>query len=230
SVFLRNTDGSPAVKLGDGYASGLSPDGKFVASQLPNDFSHITILPAGAGESKTIRIPGFNFIGASVKCFSDNRRILIAGYKSERPPRWWIYDLVTTELNPITPEAVVGSGPLIHRDQTSVLARTAQGDFSFYSLKGEPLNKAVGLEAADTPLQWTSDGQGVFISERGQNSLQVFRVDLVTGKRTFWKEITPSDPAGIAGGMNVMITPDGKSYAYTYRRVLSDLYLVPGLQ
>ena len=36
-------------------------------------------------------------------------------------------------------------------------------------------------------------------------------------------------PAGILDIMPVHITPNGKTYAYGYRRLLSDLYVVTGL-
>jgi hypothetical protein len=49
--------------------------------------------------------------------------------------------------------------------------------------------------------------------------------DIATGKRTLWKELVPPDPAGILAIGPILITPDGKSYVYSYRRTLEDLYL-----
>jgi hypothetical protein len=54
--------------------------------------------------------------------------------------------------------------------------------------------------------------------------------DVATGARTLWKEITPPDPAGVLAIGPVLITPDGGSYVYSYRRVLDDLFLVTGLR
>ena len=44
------------------------------------------------------------------------------------------------------------------------------------------------------------------------------------------KEVTPVDPAGIFWPNSILMTPDGKGYAYSVTRVLSDLYLVEGLK
>jgi hypothetical protein len=55
-------------------------------------------------------------------------------------------------------------------------------------------------------------------------------VDSVTGKRTLWKQISPADPAGVDAIQGIAITPDEKSFVYSYRRRLSDLYLVEGLK
>jgi hypothetical protein len=40
----------------------------------------------------------------------------------------------------------------------------------------------------------------------------------------------PGDSAGVADVGPVFATPDGKTYVYTYARILSDLYLVEGLK
>ena len=58
---------------------------------------------------------------------------------------------------------------------------------------------------------------------------RIFLVDLETGHRTLWKEIIPGDPSGATIG-RVLLTPDGKSYAYALARDLSKRYLVEGLK
>jgi serine/threonine protein kinase len=230
SVFVRSTDGSPAVKLGEGYASSISLDGKYVASQLPSDFSHITLLPTGPGETKIIKIPGITFNNGFVRWFADNNRFVFLGKQAGKQSRWWLYEMNTAKITPITNEGVTSQNVLISRDQTSILARAEQG-YAFYSLQGKVQKQVPALRVDDVIVQWSSDGNAVFVVTRNaENPLYVYRVDLTDGKRTLWKEITPSDPAGIAGRMGIVLTPDGNTYAYTYRRVLSDLYLVPSLQ
>jgi hypothetical protein len=76
---------------------------------------------------------------------------------------------------------------------------------------------------------WSEDGRFVYAWEWGVLPFRVFRVDLATGRREPWKTIMPQDPAGIYNA-DLMLTPDGKSYAYNAKRMLSDLYLVEGLK
>jgi len=54
-------------------------------------------------------------------------------------------------------------------------------------------------------------------------------VDLATGKRQIVNAISVGDPAGVTAITNMRITRDGKSYAYSYARDLSGLYLVEGV-
>ena len=58
---MRATDGSPAIRLGDGSPYAVSPDGKWVASVLPGETQQLTLLPTRAGDMKNISQPGFNY-------------------------------------------------------------------------------------------------------------------------------------------------------------------------
>jgi len=58
----------------------------------------------------------------------------------------------------------------------------------------------------------------------------VTRVDVATGRREPWKQITPADPAGVVRIPSLQFSADGKSYAYSLGRQLSDLFVVDGLK
>jgi len=73
------------------------------------------------------------------------------------------------------------------------------------------------------------DGTVCFQGGGGRRA-RVDRLDLQTGKRTLWKELIPSDPAGVETIGPIMITPDAKTCIFGYHRMLADLYLVEGLK
>jgi eukaryotic-like serine/threonine-protein kinase len=54
TVYIRGTDGSPAVRLGDGTAVALSPDGVWVVAQNQDTPAQYVLLPTRAGESKPL--------------------------------------------------------------------------------------------------------------------------------------------------------------------------------
>ena len=58
---------------------------------------------------------------------------------------------------------------------------------------------------------------------------RIFLVDPWTGERKKFLETMPPDPSGVLYG-NFYITPDGKTYAYRFRRVLSTLFAADGLK
>ncbi len=51
-VYIRKTDGSPAVLLGEGGALALSPDGKWAIAETQDSPSQFKLLPTGAGQSQ----------------------------------------------------------------------------------------------------------------------------------------------------------------------------------
>ena len=87
-----------------------------------------------------------------------------------------------------------------------------------------------GLTPGDVPSRWSRDGRSLYVYRQDELPARVFRVDVASGRKELWKTLGPSDPAGVTGLGHVILTPDGTSYIYNYRRALSDLYLVEGLK
>jgi len=81
------------------------------------------------------------------------------------------------------------------------------------------------------PLRWSKDGRWIFVQRLSRYTelpAHVFRVRARTTEIKPWKEISPADPMGVNSVTGVSIGPDERSYVYSYRRVLSELYLVEG--
>ena len=101
-----------------------------------------------------------------------------------------------------------------------------------YPIDGEA-RPARGAAAGDTPQQWSADGRSLYVRQTTNAfsaPVRLFRLNLETGERTPWKEMFPEDPAGVVITYQVRMTRDGRSYVYNYYRLLSDLYLVDGLE
>ena len=86
-------------------------------------------------------------------------------------------------------------------------------------------------DAIDALIRWHSDNHTLYVYQRGELPIKIYRLDVETGRREFWKELLPADMTGVVPSFpQIKITPDGKSYAYSYYRNLSQLYLVEGLK
>lgn len=167
--------------------------------------------------------------GAVNGWFRDSKRLLISGNQPSHPVRYWIYNLESAQLQPATPEGV-STYAIPTPDQNSVLACCKDHGVWLYPLEGGNPKRAQGLTENDLPAQWTPDGRSVYATPGTVTPLNVYLVNLDTGQRSVWKQIAPSDPVGVHGIDNFHVTPDGKAYVYSYRRVLSDLFLVKGLK
>lgn len=228
-VYTRKTDGSPPVRLGEGLPLALSPDGRWALAGLFGNPYKLTLLPTGMGRAKVLDVPGVELRPQSHLWFSDGKSLLIAGSQSNRPARFWIYDLERATSHPVTPEGVETIA-MISPDQERVLACCKDHIFSFYSLANGNAIPVPTLTEEDTPLQWNADRKSVYVSQGFTSPIKIFLIDLQSGRRSLWKEIAPADPVGVHGVDSIHITPDGKAYVYSYRRVLSDLFLVKGIK
>ena len=227
-VFLRATDGSPPVRLGDGRPFDLSPDGKWVLSRPVRPPFPLTMLPTGAGESQILKDSGLQDIRWA-GWFPDGRRLLIVANEAGRLPRMWVQDLSGSKPRPVTPEGATGKDPVISPDGRFVVAFPSGAMRALrYPVDGGEPEPIAGLEDNEYPMQWTEDGS--LYVRKGGVPARISRLDVATGQRTVWKEIAPADPAGIWSMMRVMLTRDGRSYAYGFSRSLSELYLVEGLK
>jgi len=82
----------------------------------------------------------------------------------------------------------------------------------------------------DIPIAWTDGGRSLLVRAPNEVPTRVWVLDAETGRRTLWKELVPADPAGVLTILGVVTTPDRQFYAYTYLRLLTELYVVEGLE
>jgi Tol biopolymer transport system component len=229
-VYMRNFDGSPAVELGEGGSFGFSPDERSILVQTMNP-PRFGIVPVGAGERRYIPHPGFDgYLWAN--WFPDGKRILFAGSETGHRLRLYVENLDGSQRRAITPEgtSMLTGSHAISPDGTRVAA-VERGQIMLYPVEGGGAPVPVpGLTPGDVPSRWSPDGRSLYVYRQDELPARVFRVDVASGRKELWKTLGPSDPAGVIGLGHVILTPDGTSYIYNYRRALSDLYLVEGLK
>jgi serine/threonine protein kinase/Tol biopolymer transport system component len=224
SAYMRATDGSPAIRLGDGSPYGISPDMKWVASVIPGQPQQLWILPTRAGEPKNLSRPGFDYDYAI--WLPDGKNLLVSGREPGKPTRTYLTTMESGVLKPITPDGVFA---LPTPDGKELMSRA--GDFvTFYPVDGGAPRK-VKAKTPELNLPY-SGGTGRYAigSEEPGIPLKLYRYDTETGERKPWRELVPADRAGVYTAAQFDITPDERYYAYSYVRDLSDVYLVEGLR
>jgi serine/threonine protein kinase len=230
-VYLRGTDGSPAVHLSEGYALGLSPDGKWALSWRTDFADRLVLLPVGAGQSRVLKAEDLELTNA--EWFPDGKRILLRAAQHGHPPRLYVQEVEGGTHHPITPEGVE-IGP-VSPDGNFVMGRGPGPTVFLYPVSGGPPRAVLGVEPADHLIRWDAEGRNVFLARtEGFASVTIYRLDPASGRRELWKKLGPADPTGLSNNSgisdNVLLTPDGKVYSYTYMRDLSYLFVVEGLK
>jgi Tol biopolymer transport system component len=231
AFYIRGTDGSPAVRLGNGLTPTLSRDGKRVLAMLPgaNGNRNLAELPTGAGESRIIPTGNVHVQGAYF--FADGQKILEVGNASgENGQRLWVQETNGGDPKPITPEGVNSrlSGS-ISPDGKRVVAVNPQGKLAIYPVSGGSQEDVPGASYGDRPVRWMPDGKSLLISTiNAPNVISV--LDLATGTRKPFRTMAVPEGLTQQDVGSPVFAPDLKSYIYAYTRIASDLYVVEGLK
>ena len=231
AVGMRKMDGSPPVRLGEGYSAGLSRDGKWAIAVVPGNPERVVLLPTGAGEPRPLHVVGIEYFEQGLGgggFLPDGRHIALNGNEAGHSLRAYVIDIETGNARPITPEGVRMA--VISEDGKWIAALDVSGRPALYPVDGREPRVIPGLAAGLVPLRWAANGSSMYMWRAAQTTALIYQVDLATGKQQLVREIVPPSPAGIVGLRAVAITPDGRSYVYGYTRLLSDLYVVGGLK
>lgn len=230
SVYLRKLDGSPALRLGDGAAQGLSRDGKWALSIVGDvQSTGLALFPTGAGPSRALPREDIHYQHAT--WFPDGRRLLILGSEPGRGLRLYVRDVLGGKAMPITPEGVSVSRVPPSPDGRLAIAKGPDGKLKLFPIAGGPAIEVAGnISNDEEPVQWTEGAGGLFIFHSGEVPARIFRLNLATGQKEPWKQLMPTDTTGVFDINQPVMTNDGEGYAYSYSRLLSNVYLVEGLK
>jgi serine/threonine protein kinase len=228
AVYLRKTDGSPAVLLGEGGAMALSPDGKWALAQTQDSPSQLRLLATGAGEARDLTKDNVNHTWA--RWFPDGKRVLYSGNEPGQGVKLYILDVSSGKSQAVTPEGVDGNAFFVSPDSQWIAGIGPDRKGYLYPVNGGEARVIPGLNPGEQPITWSSDGRSLYIYQPGELPASVHRLDIQTGQRTLWKQLLPSDPAGVETIGPILMTPDAQTCIFGYHRMLADLYLVEGLK
>jgi serine/threonine protein kinase len=225
-TFLRNMDGSPAVRLGDGDPMDISADGSWVLSRLATAPNQLMLLPTGAGEPRQLTHSKVDHLDA--RWFPDGR-IYSVGNEPGHPERTYLIDLKGNET-PLTPEGMRGLAATSGSKQL-LTANLDFTQFQLFPLDGSAPRPLPQLQKGDRPFDFTVDDGAVLVRRNSPTgAAEIWRVDLNGTNRTLLHSIALSEVSSITGRPFAVSSRDGKSYAYRYFRKISAEYVVEGLR
>jgi Tol biopolymer transport system component len=226
STCLRRTDGSPPVRLGDGDAGGLSPDGKLALGLVPTSPMQLMLYPTGPGEARRLDT-GPITVYSSTCWFPDGTRILISGSEPGKAPRCYELPIAGGPPRAVTPEGTANG--LVSPDGRFVCVEKASGEATMIvPLAGGEPRMLSYLSAGERVARWTPDGRSLLVFSRKQFPSPLDRVDVSTGHRETLRRLAPADPTGVVSVISVAVADDPASYAYSYYRERSKLVLIEG--
>jgi len=227
AVYVRKTDGSPAVRLSDGIGLGLSPDGKWALTRPNTTPAPLMLQPTGVGEASPLSHDSINHLWAH--WLPDGKTVVFSGNEPGHGFRLYVESADESKPRAISPEGV---NPAVVLSPKGDVVASVGPDHKIYLYPvagGQPVLVS-GAEPDEVPTGWTADGRSLYVFRFGEIPAKVYQLELSSGQRKLWKVLVPADAAGIDTIRGIKITPDAKAYVYGYIRTLSDLYLVEGLK
>ena len=223
-AFVRGTDGAPPVRLGEGTALGLSADGARAVLFVRKEPAHLELVPVGAG--KPTELPSQGLDGFQWADFLPGGRALVmVACEPGKGPRLYVQDLASGAVRPLAPEGVTAGAGALSPDGAWILGLKGASPVLVPTAGGPPKPLPQALEGR-IPLGWSRDGRSIFLRDTWRLPVRLSRFDPATGALSFWKDLAPSDPAGITGIGPIVLADDGRVMVYTAYRQFSDLFII----
>ncbi|HVO79578.1 MAG TPA: protein kinase [Terriglobales bacterium] len=227
SIFLRKTDGSPAIRLGSGMGLDISPDTQWVASTGVKQPAPTVLLPSGAGQPLTLGDGGL-FHSQSLRFLPDGKGVIMVAAEAGHAPRTYVQMLDGSAPRALGPEDFRGT--LVSPEGKSVLGYKDRAAW-IIPFSGEQAGQPIPFVKPDERVAgWAADGNSIYVADESGIPAKVYLMDLKTGQRKLHHENAPADLSGVPGVGGGEITPDGSFYVYDVPRTLSYLYVVEGLK
>jgi serine/threonine protein kinase len=226
AVAIRKIDGSPPIRLAEGSADTLSPDGKWAISVLGTGPAQLVLLPVGPGESRQIPFPGLERLQSGAHFLADGKHIVANGNQPGRPGRTFLADLAGGPPKPVTPEGVYATLP---SPDGKFLAGGTVDKLDLFPLDGGPPRSIPGVEPGYRVAHWSADSKALYVFQPGEVPVKIQRLDIATGKMKPIRELGPADLGGVVSIGPVVTNQDASEFAYSYYQTLSMLYIISGV-
>ena len=225
AVCLRRTDGSPVVRLGEGSPADLSPDGKWALAIVPTSPQQLVLYPTGAGEARRLDRGGIESYDSAM-FFPDGKSALVCGHEPGHAPRCYVQEIGGGKPRPVTPEGTTRG--FLSPDGRQIVVAASGGGLAIYPVGGGDGRPAPGTTLDEAAIRWSRDGGSLLVYRQSDVPLRIERVVLASGKRELVRTLGPADLGGVSSVSSPFLADDGRSYAYSFTRTISHLFLVEG--
>ena len=229
AVAVRPVDGGLPIRLGEGSSGNLSNDGQWAASIPISGPAQITLFPVGPGQPRTIHVTGVQHLHDSwARFLPSDQEIAVTGDDPGHGTRCFLIDVSNGQARAVTPEGRL-CGP-ISPDGRFIVSKSKDDEILAFPLNGGAPKTLVDKKTNFIPVQWSQDGTSLYGYHIGEFPSKVYVLNLARGAEAVLQELTPGSPAGVVMIAPVVVSRDGKNFAYSYNQTLSALYLVSGLR
>jgi Tol biopolymer transport system component len=224
-VYACRTRTGEVIRLGEGVAQGLTTDGA-AAFVLSEDRKRLRLVPISRGQARDLAVSGLEYQWA--RPFPAGDRLLALAGRPGQALGLYV-QTIDGRISPLTGPMMVRNAA-VSPDGAFAAVLTPEGLLTIYPVAGgQP--RVIPYEESLAPVRWSRDGESLFVQHlrsSAQSACDVSQLRVATGELRLWKRLKPADIIGVNAITGVVIADDEVSYAYSYRRILSDLFVAEG--
>jgi hypothetical protein len=231
AAYLRRFDGSAAVRLGEGTGMSLSPDGEWALVATHHTHRGLMMHPIGFGESRELSFPGIERpLWAGFH--PDGAHLFVVGASADRPSSLYLSPLAGGAPELLWDEPMEFNrfiGLPISPDGERLVIQRSGGEYVRFAWRTKTIEPLAGATAKDRFLGFDHTGGALYVTVDDPLVQPIETMDLATGSRTLWKNPRLVDAKGVVFVTRPIVAANGSRYAYSYLRVITNLYVLEGL-
>ena len=224
SVYLHRAMDGSTLRLGEGHALALAPDGRSAVTLNANDRRRLAILPIGEGPPRYLPGGGIEYQWA--RYFPDGQHLVVAGNEPGRGLRLYLQAVNGDMPQPLAPEIYLRA-VVVSPDGKWIAGANQDSQVVVCSVVGRE-RRLIATKEPLLPVAWSTDGLTLLVRDMGSVPATIYRIDLSSGHLKRWQRIGPAEPTGVQGIPRLFYTPDGNSYVYSFGRYTAQLYITEG--
>jgi len=230
-IYLRKTDGTAPVKIGDGYGDGITADTSLIAAARNDEPHKLFLYPTGAAEPRALDLgeltAGFGTYENDVTFSRDGHWVLLSALNPQGEVRDYLVDMHSGKPRPVTPAGCRG-GKLSPDGARAVTLEISSQKYLLVDIASGQTRELPGIEKDEEVMSWNQDGSSVVVWNQDLPA-RISLVNVESGKREL---VQTAAPLTMLGSMyaRMVTSADGKTVAYRHRRGLYAIYIADGLK
>jgi serine/threonine protein kinase/Tol biopolymer transport system component len=227
-MYLRRTDGSPPILLGEGLEPRLSPDGSRVVAGSVVAPALIHITPTGAGPRQDLSPNGLKERWHPM-WMPDGHRVIYSGVDARGIRRLYVQDVDGGPPRAFGPEGTSlddASGSLVSPDGRTVAARDSGGAWILVALDGAKPRLVPNVRKDESIRQWTDDGRSLYVAGPRTDPRRIDKLDVTTGRRSHFLDVGGQVVNSRGGIEPIFLNRSGTAWVYGTGQAKTDLYVV----
>ena len=224
ATIVRKTDGSPAVRLGDGWITAFTPDGQWAVTIVPSASPQLRLYPVGTGDTRRLDFGAFEALSDARVWGPGADSTVACGTMSGHVPRCYLRTTSASMWQPVADDGA--DHAFVSPDGHLVFTTSPDGSNLLYDLRTSSGRPVRGLRAGDQVLRWSPDGKSLWVWQTDTLPIVIDRLDIATDQRARLTTFVPQSGQGVMHTVDVSLADDPHVYSYGSRVVRSQLFQI----